>query len=153
MPPHKRDISAILARDPFETRHNSCHCDTISKGYCAIWVVSRTGPPRASLAELCKSWLGYTRLSSQEMNLRRYIRRGERERDQNMALDLKTLGSSSRLLGASNLSAPSPGADSWSKSAIRLRGQNCTQRFLEGLVVRPPTLNNCKWCPQARPEF
>ena len=34
-----------------------------------------------------------------------------------------------------------------------LRGQNCTQRFWrEGFIVRPATLNNCKWCPQACPD-
>ena len=35
------------------------------------------------------------------------------------------------------------------KSEIRLRSQNCTQQFFEGLIARPPTLNHCKWCPQA----
>ena len=51
IPPHKKGISAILARYPmnFKTRQNACDtplCDTISKGYCAIWGggVSRTGP-------------------------------------------------------------------------------------------------------------
>ena len=40
-----------------------------------------------------------------------------------------------------------------SQSAICLRGQNCTQRFLfEGCIVRPATLNNCKRCPQACPD-
>ena len=48
-----------------------------------------------------------------------------------------------------NLSAPSLGDDLRSNSAICLRGLNCTQRFFEGLIVRPPTLNNCKLCPQA----
>ena len=24
--------------------------------------------------------------------------------------------------------------------------------FFEGFIVRPPTLNNCKWCPQACPD-
>ena len=38
------------------------------------------------------------------------------------------------------------------KPAIRLCGQNCTQRFFEGFIVRPATLNNCKWCPQAYPD-
>ena len=47
------------------------------------------------------------------------------------------------------LSAPSPGDDLRSKSAIRLRGQNCTQRFFEDFTLRLPTLRNCKWCPQA----
>ena len=40
MPPHKRGISAILARYPMKTRQNACDtplCDTISKGYCTIW--------------------------------------------------------------------------------------------------------------------
>ena len=39
-PPLKRGISAILARYPMKTRQNACDtplCDTISKGYCAIW--------------------------------------------------------------------------------------------------------------------
>ena len=38
--PHKRGISAMLARYPLKTRQNTCDtplCDTISKGYCAIW--------------------------------------------------------------------------------------------------------------------
>ena len=48
-----------------------------------------------------------------------------------------------------NLSAPPPGDDLRSKSAIRLRGQNCTQRFFEGFTARAPTLRNCKWCPRA----
>ena len=34
-PPHKRGISAILARYPMKTRQNAL-CDTILKGYCAI---------------------------------------------------------------------------------------------------------------------
>ena len=29
---------------------------------------------------------------------------------------------------------------------------NCTQRFSEGFIVSPPTLKNCKWCPQACPD-
>ena len=33
-----------------------------------------------------------------------------------------------------DLSAPSPGDDWRPKSAIRLRGQNSTQRFLEGFI-------------------
>ena len=40
IPRHKRGISAILARYPLKTRQNACDtplCDTISKGYCAIW--------------------------------------------------------------------------------------------------------------------
>ena len=43
IPPLKRGISAILARYHMKTRqmaHYGCHtpfCDTISKGYCAIW--------------------------------------------------------------------------------------------------------------------
>ena len=39
-PPLKRGISAILARYPMKTRQMGCDtplCDTISKGYCAIW--------------------------------------------------------------------------------------------------------------------
>ena len=39
-PPLKRGISAILARYPYENKANGCDtplCDTISKGYCAIW--------------------------------------------------------------------------------------------------------------------
>ena len=51
-----------------------------------------------------------------------------------------------------DVSAPSPGDDLSSKSAIRLRGQKCTQRYFEGFVVRPPTLNNCERCPQACPD-
>ena len=46
-PPYKRGISAILARYPMKTRQNACDtplCDTISKGYCAIWGASRIGP-------------------------------------------------------------------------------------------------------------
>ena len=50
------------------------------------------------------------------------------------------------------LSAPSPGNDLRSKSAIRLCGQNCTQRFFKGFIARPPTLNKCKWCPEACPD-
>ena len=42
--PLKRGISAILARYPMKTRCDTPLCDTISKGYCAIWGVSRTGP-------------------------------------------------------------------------------------------------------------
>ena len=39
-PPHKIDISAMLARYPMKERQNACDaratlCDTISKGYCA----------------------------------------------------------------------------------------------------------------------
>ena len=39
IPPLKRGISAILARYPTKTRQTGAiHlCDTISKGYCAIW--------------------------------------------------------------------------------------------------------------------
>ena len=39
-PPQKRGIAAILAQYPMKTRQNACDtpfCDTISKGYCAIW--------------------------------------------------------------------------------------------------------------------
>ena len=39
-PPKKRGISAILARYPMKTRQMGAIpplCDTISKGYCAIW--------------------------------------------------------------------------------------------------------------------
>ena len=54
--------------------------------------------------------------------------------------------------GTFELSAPSPGDALRLKSAILLRGQNCTQRFLEGFIVRPAILNNCKWCPQACPD-
>ena len=39
-PPHKKGILAILARYPMKTRQSACDnplCDTISKGYCAIW--------------------------------------------------------------------------------------------------------------------
>ena len=39
-PPHKRGISAILARYHMKIRQNGCDtpiCDTISKGYCPIW--------------------------------------------------------------------------------------------------------------------
>ena len=45
-PPNKRGISAILAGYPMKTRENVRYplCDAISKGYCAIWGVSRTGP-------------------------------------------------------------------------------------------------------------
>ena len=45
-PPLRRGISAILARYP-ENKANGCDtplCDTISKGYCAIGGLSRTGP-------------------------------------------------------------------------------------------------------------
>ena len=40
IPPLKEGISAILARYPMKTRQTDCDtplCDTISKGYCAIW--------------------------------------------------------------------------------------------------------------------
>ena len=47
--------------------------------------------------------------------------------------------------------APSPGDDLRSKSAIRLRSQNCMQRFFWEFIVRPPTLTN-KWCPQDCPD-
>ena len=50
------------------------------------------------------------------------------------------------------LSAPSPGDDLRSKSAIHLRGLNRTQQFFEGFIVMPPTLNICNWCPQACPD-
>ena len=30
--------------------------------------------------------------------------------------------------------------------------QNCTQRFFEGVIARPVTLNNHKWCPQTSPD-
>ena len=40
-PPPQRGISAILVRYPYENKANGCDtpplCDTISKGYCAIW--------------------------------------------------------------------------------------------------------------------
>ena len=45
--PPKRGISTILARYPMKTRQMGATpplCDTISKGYCAIGGVSRTGP-------------------------------------------------------------------------------------------------------------
>ena len=45
-PPHKRGISAILVRTPLKTRQGACDtplCDTISKRYCAILGVPRTG--------------------------------------------------------------------------------------------------------------
>ena len=44
-----------------------------------------------------------------------------------------------------HLSAPSPGDDLQPKSAIRLHGQNCTQRLFEGFFVRPPTLDSCRF--------
>ena len=40
IPPLKRGISAILARYPMKNKAKGCDtplCDTISKGYCAIW--------------------------------------------------------------------------------------------------------------------
>ena len=40
IPPLKTNISAILARYHMKTRQRGCDtslCDTISKGYCAIW--------------------------------------------------------------------------------------------------------------------
>ena len=55
-PPPKRGISAILARYPMKTRQMGCDiplCDTISKGYCAIWGgVSRTGPLSPGSSEI-----------------------------------------------------------------------------------------------------
>ena len=48
-PPQKRYLSDTCAT-PCENKANGCHtplCNTISKGYCAIWGVSRTGPLRA----------------------------------------------------------------------------------------------------------
>ena len=44
IPPLKEGISAILARYPMKNKPNGCDtplCDTISKGYCAIWGVTR----------------------------------------------------------------------------------------------------------------
>ena len=53
IPPLKRGISAILARYPMKTRQNACNtplCDTISKGYCAIWGgISHWAAKRASV--------------------------------------------------------------------------------------------------------
>ena len=49
------------------------------------------------------------------------------------------------------LSAPSTGDDLRSKSAIRLRGHNCTQRCFECLIVRPPTLTII--CPDSMRFF
>ena len=49
-PPPQRGISAILAQYHMKTRQKGCDtplCDTISKGYCAKWGASRTGPLRA----------------------------------------------------------------------------------------------------------
>ena len=50
-PPEKRYLSDTCAI-PYENKANGCDtplCDTISKGYCAIWGVSRTGPLRLHL--------------------------------------------------------------------------------------------------------
>ena len=47
-PPQKGYLSDTCAI-PYENKANGCDthlCDTISKGYCAIWGVSRTGPLR-----------------------------------------------------------------------------------------------------------
>ena len=48
-PPSKGYLSDTCAI-PYENKANGCDtpcCDTISKGCCAIWGVSRTGPPRS----------------------------------------------------------------------------------------------------------
>ena len=53
----KRGISAILARYPMKTRQNACDtplCDTISKGYCAIW-----GGISHWAAKLSRLWLSW----------------------------------------------------------------------------------------------
>ena len=47
--PATKGVSQLCLRDthPMKTRQNACDtplCDTISKGYCAIWGVSRIGP-------------------------------------------------------------------------------------------------------------
>ena len=45
-PPQKGYLSDTCAI-PYENKANECDtplCDTISKGYCAIWGVSRAGP-------------------------------------------------------------------------------------------------------------
>ena len=45
-PPQKGYLSDTCAI-PYQNKTNGCDtplCDTISKGYCAIWGVSRTGP-------------------------------------------------------------------------------------------------------------
>ena len=50
-PPSKRYLSDTCAI-PFENKAKACDtplCDTISKGYCAIWGVSRTGPLSSDL--------------------------------------------------------------------------------------------------------
>ena len=48
-PPPPKGVSQRYLRDTMKTRQNVCDtslCDTISKGYCAIWGVSRIGPLR-----------------------------------------------------------------------------------------------------------
>ena len=50
-PPHKKGYLGDTCATPHENKANGCDtplCDTISKRYCAIWGVSRTGPLRAT---------------------------------------------------------------------------------------------------------
>ena len=46
-PPPEKGYLSDTGAIPFENKADGCDtplCDTISKGYCAIWGVSRTGP-------------------------------------------------------------------------------------------------------------
>ena len=54
-PPHKKGYLSDTCAIPHENKANGCDtplCDTISKGYCAFWGVSRTGPLRVFLVRL-----------------------------------------------------------------------------------------------------
>ena len=49
-PPLQKGYLSDTCAIPYENQANGCDtplCDTIPKGYCAIWGVSRTGPLRA----------------------------------------------------------------------------------------------------------
>ena len=54
--PPTKGVSQQYLRDTYETRQNVCDaplCDTISKGFWAIWGVSRTGPLSLRLPVEC----------------------------------------------------------------------------------------------------
>ena len=58
-PPHQKGYLSDTCAIPYENKANGCDtplCDTISKGYCAIWGVSRTGPLRAGCCGKRKSF-------------------------------------------------------------------------------------------------
>ena len=51
-PPAQKGYLSDTCAIPYENKANGRLCDAISKGYCAIWGVSRTGPLRAPFSRL-----------------------------------------------------------------------------------------------------